>query len=653
MKMARAVIWCHVIGYLLLMTRSDIAAQEPAVDPDALLPSATSLYFRWHAQSEYAELWKDSYAYGGMVKSGLVDFVQALLTPDNVAALLAGFGVPEEQTAQVDGIVRGLLTHAALHGLVIGGDLRPLTGELMVVIPQAAGTELAGKIDSLVRSYAASQSLEVKEQPILQRAVATVKVQTFFVSWWNEGKHLALSINQLGPNKAVGRAAGKSEGFNKSTRYASWKRPRGFAVIEEFAMDLEPLIKLLPAGGPQIAKTVDVFGAKGLKGFMVTTGLEGKMLRTDWDVLMAPERTGLLSMLGGPALIASKLPQLPKDSDFAYATTVNWLKVYDELLSAMTKMGEIYPDMGLSTAPAMVEAFEETLGYQFRDEIFASLADEVVLYSSPTDGPLFTGVSLAIGVKDVGIIRGAIDRIIDLVGLMDSKFLLEKVERDGITYWIAGYAESAMPMAPTLALGKDWLVMTAVSPAAATRFFEIQTSQASNASSWVNLDTKGTKGTVTGMIQHDPRRIIEFAASFLPMIAATVRNVQSDIKVDLTRAPRADVVVANVVPSWAITSFDEEGLHCVSRYSLPLTNPELVAPMYGALVSGLLAIGISPPSDAPFVDQIFEEEGAEPDGAMPEEEGPENEAPDEEDKPADDMTRAINRRPSRVMTYLR
>ncbi|MBY0587528.1 hypothetical protein K2X85_10145 [bacterium] len=647
------------MALLILWSSGWTFAQPPAnanADPDALLPLSTSLYFRWHAQSEYADLWKESMAYGVLVKSGLSDFIGALLTPDNVSALLAGFSVPEEQTAQVDAIVRGLLQHSVEHGLVMGGDLRPLTGELTIVLPQGAGTEWAGRIDSLVRDYAKSQSLEVKEQPLFGRAVATVKIQTFFLNWWNEGKHLVLSINQLGPNKPVGRAAGKGDAFPKSPRYASFKRKRDYAVIEEFAIDLEPIMKLLPAGGVEIAKTIDMLGAKGLKGLILTTGLEGKMLRTDWDVLMSPERNGLLSMLGGPALDLKKLPQLPADRDFLYATTINWTKVYDEIFAALLKMGEIYPDMGLETAPAMVEAFEETLGYQFRDEIFASLGEQIILYSSPTDGPLFTGVSMAVSVKDSAVIGGAIDRVVDLVGLMDSKFLLEKVERSGVTYWIAGYSESAMPMAPTLALGKNWLVLTAISPAAATRFFELQESGAGSNSAWANIDTKGVPGTVTGVIQHDPRRAIEFIASFLPMMAATVRNMQSDIKIDLTRAPRADVVVAHVAPSHSITSFDEEGLHCVSRYSLPLTNPELMAPTYGLIIGTLFTFGIAPPADQPLVDQLFEDEGAE--GEMPagEEPPPEQEAGPAEpadEKPAGDMTRRERSRPVRAMTYLR
>ncbi len=342
------------------------------------------------------------------------------------------------------------------------------------------------------------------------------------------------------------------------------------------------------------------------------------------------------------------------------------MKVYDEFLAAVTKVAEIYPDMGLDTAPAMVEAFEETLGYKFRDEILASLGDEVLLYSSPTDGPLFTGISLAVSIKDRDLISGAIDRLVDLVGLMDSKFMLEKTERDGVTYWIMGYQGSAMPMAPSFSLGKNWLIASAVSPAAATRFFELQQESAASPSRWANIDTKGIPGNVTGFIQHDPRRAIEFAASFLPMVAATVRNLSSDIKIDLTRSPRADIIVANVKPSYAITSYDDQGLHCVSRYSLPLTNPEFVTPIYATIIGTLFTLGITPPgtANAPFIDDLGfqnDETGEPMEEADPAEEkgdDPEMEEDAGDDEPApDDMTQSDptqpHRLPLRPVTYWR
>jgi hypothetical protein len=631
----------RLIGIITILAMTLNLPATFAEDLDALLPAATSIYFRWHPHAEYADIWKESHAYGGLVKSGLLPFIETMLTPDNVRGLLSASGLPEENLGEIDAIARGLLAHIAEHGLLIGGDIKLLAGELCFVLPNGAGTEIAGKIDSAVRAYAQANSLEIKEQSLMNRAVAVLKVDTFFVSWWNEGKHLIISINQLGPNKAVGRANGKSDGYSKSTRYSLFKKKRDYAVIEEVIIDVEPLLRLLPGAVKEIPATIDMLGAKGLKGIALTTGLEGKMMRSDWDLLMATERTGLLSILGGPALAIEKLPTLPEDSDFSYATTINWMKIYDEFLAAVTKMAEIYPDMGLDTAPAMVEAFEETLGYKFRDEIFASLGDEVVLYSSPTDGPLFTGVSLAISIKDRDLISGAIDRLVDLVGLMDSKFMLEKTERDGVTYWIMGYQGSAMPMAPSIALGKNWLVATAVSPAAATRFFEIQAESGASPSRWASIDTKGTTGTITGLIQHDPRRAIEFVASFLPMVAATVRNLSTDIKIDLTKAPRADIIVANVKPSFAITSFDNDGIHCVSRYSLPLTNPEFVTPIYATLIGSLFAVGIAPPDATPFIEDFGlenEEQGELMEEADQQREG-EDDAEGEEPAP-DDMTQS-------------
>jgi hypothetical protein len=150
------------------------------------------------------------------------------------------------------------------------------------------------------------------------------------------------------------------------------------------------------------------------------------------------------------------------------------------------------------------------------------------------------------------------------------------------------------------------------------------------------------------------------------MLAATARNLSTDIKIDLTKAPRADVIVANVKPGYAITSFDNDGLHCVSRYSLPLTNPEFVAPIYATIVGSLFTVGITPPgaATAPFIDDLGfdnDQPGEPTDEADPARENgddPEMEEDAGDDEPApDDMTESNRALPFRInhrpVTYWR
>jgi hypothetical protein len=157
------------------------------------------------------------------------------------------------------------------------------------------------------------------------------------------------------------------------------------------------------------------------------------------------------------------------------------------------------------------------------------------------------------------------------------------------------------------------------------------------------------------------------------MVAAGLRNMPGGVQIDLTRTPRADIIVGSVEPGTAVTTFDAEGLHGTSRYSLPLTNPEWVAPIYGMIVGSLWAVGMAPPETTlPFVEEWNFGEDEEPtdpepgDEAMPEPgeappaepEGdaePNGEVEPEGGEPPtkDDMTRAVRRRPAGSVTYWR
>jgi hypothetical protein len=189
-------------------------------------------------------------------------------------------------------------------------------------------------------------------------------------------------------------------------------------------------------------------------------------------------------------------------------------------------------------------------------------------------------------------LSGALDRLVDLVGLMDAKFMLEKKEIDGVTYWLMGYEASGFPAAPTLALSDDWLVIAPVSPASATRFFD---TQKQSSGTWsldrmADLTPKYT-GTMTGVLVVDPRSIIQFGLSLMPVGMSALRNAYPELGIDLTKLPKTDVILKNVFPGVAVTTSDEAGIHCTSRYSLPFTNPELGVFAGGGMLS-LFPLGL-------------------------------------------------------------
>ena len=78
------------------------------------------------------------------------------------------------------------------------------------------------------------------------------------------------------------------------------------------------------------------------------------------------------------------------------------------------------------------------------------------------------------------------------------------------------------------------------------------------------------------------------------MASAFIRNSLPGFKIDMTQAPRTDIITSSAFPGIAVTTSDEKGIHCISRYSLPLTNPELgLSPATVGVAASLLLPAVS------------------------------------------------------------
>lgn len=546
------------------------------VDLDSLLSPMTSIYFRLHGGPEVKKAWEKTAAHGAIVESGLWGFIASILTEENIRTIAEQSQVPADDLVAIYPKLVKIASHINGHGILVGGDIRLLSGEITAIFPDAADSEVSRDIDEFVRSQCQQNGIEVKEQTIEGRKVASFKYDAFFVQWWNEGPHFVVAGNQIGPNPLIRRMAGKSDGLTKSPRYERFKNDKKYTTHEELWIDAELLLKLVPQAVPEVPKVFELFGLKTLQGLKMTCGFEAEAMRTDWDLLLNTPRKGPFALLGEPALEGKKLPKLPLDADYVYASSIDMVKWYDAIVEMIGKGAEIFPDQGLEQAGDIIKQAESELGVKIRDEILTSLGNEVVLYSSPSDGPIFFGFSAAIAVKNAETLRGALNHLAEKIQSISPEVLIDKTEKDGVTYWIGGYAQAGFPLAPTFALSKDWLLITLVAPPAAVRFFEQQKSSEDFWDKNVNREKLfGHSEKVTGVIYSDPRSMVQLTSSFLPLVSAMIRNSLPGFKIDMTSAPRTDVIVKNTFPGIAVITSDDKGIHCSSRYSLPLTNPEL------------------------------------------------------------------------------
>lgn len=552
-----------------------LAAQEaPRPDPNSLLPTNTLVYVALHGGPEVQAAWEKTAAHKAIVQSGLSDAVYALL-----AAAMPAIGQAAEippEALEYYAFAEELLAHVAEHGLVFGADVRLVAGEILLVLPDAAEKGLDAKIDALLRTLFQAAQIPVADAEIEGRKVASINAEFLYLSWWAEGPHFVLSGNQLGPKPVLRRIAGRGDNLTGTERYARFRAKKSFTIAGEIWVDVPPLVKLIPqAVFPKLPELLDATGLNGLAGVRIAWGYEDEAMRTDYDVFLPAPRKGGFALLDGVDFHPGRLPRLPADADSVQVGCVDFVKAYDALAAMVDSIVQLDPTGEAERIKTQLAKFEQSLEPSLRDSLLAALGSEVVVYSSPADGPFgFMGVSAAVAVKDRARLEAALDRLADGLRAADPAVTIDKKESGGAIYWFGGYRAEFMPVGTTVALSDNWLHLSPLTPAPSLRFMRLQSA---GAPAWDPSPAPLPKhsGKVVGVVYSNPRPLVQLVASAIPLAVAAARNTDPDFDFDLTRLPSVDAILDAAFPGAAVFAVDDEGWHIVSRYSLPLTGPEL------------------------------------------------------------------------------
>lgn len=575
-----------------------------ASEADALLPSNTVVYLALEGGPQARSAWEKSAAHRAIVESGLAENLRVFVDA-GIAMLTSQAGAPPG-VDELRPTIEKTLSHILSEGIVVGADIRLLAGEVMVVLPNAAG--LAGELDEAVRALCRQAQIEVHDQEIEGRQVASVKMDTYYLVWWTEGKHLVFSGNQLGPMPVLRRAAGKSDDLTRSERYARFQQPKPFVITGQIWVDVPPLLKLIPqAAFPEFPGVLKSLGVDGLHGVRIAWGFENEAIRTDYDVFAPAPRRGLLSMLDAPALDVGGLPKLPGDVDYVAALSIDAPEVFDAAVEAFR--GTLALD---NVAPAEFDAqfgkLQDDLGFSIQEDLLRTLGATVVVYSAPSDGPLgFFGVSAAIQVRDRAKLESTLQRVADHLTALAPSTFVDKRESAGVTYWILGARETFVPFAPTLALTDKWAVVTPFTPAPAVRFVRLQSSSSpgwSPAEQWANVPEH--TGTRTGLLYSDPKSTVTMLASLIPVGLTAFRNTSPKVEIEVTKLPNIDTLIDSTFPGVAVMSIDDAGWHLSSRHALPLLGPETGPSGVALAAAWFLGFAVAPygiggPTAMPFI----------------------------------------------------
>jgi len=154
---------------------------------------------------------------------------------------------------------------------------------------------------------------------------------------------------------------------------------------------------------------MDMLGAQELQAIALTAELTDTQSRMDLTILHPQKPTGLLSLMRGSGNEVALPAFIPAGILTAGVSRMDFSKVYDALLGMIGKLGPMAMMITMQ-----IPQLEGQMGFKIRDDLFGSLADEVIQVQDG-DGTKESQV-MGFKVKDADKLGGALNGLKRYVG---------------------------------------------------------------------------------------------------------------------------------------------------------------------------------------------------------------------------------------------
>jgi hypothetical protein len=572
----------YALGLLVVLFPAVSRAANDTDAPEQLLSANSQIYIRWDGIESHRAAY-DKTAIGKMMKgdtgvfvTGVFGQVQesigSLLT---VNQLLTGTPPDKLQKLQKHATESGkLVPLLAEHGFILAVEARgiePPDGQITIILPNA-GAKSAPLLGAL-HLIAGLNKLELKELKVGDTTVSTIIVGPVHVTFWVQGKHAVLTIGTDDAEKTVKTMTTGNHARLTSTEL--FKRVQGYDKFETSArayVDVAAITKLANTRGKDVEALLTELGVDNLKSIVFYSGFEGAAERSVLEMEIPGPRKGLLTLLGGKPFKLGDVPPMPPDVSSWSMTNLDAAKFYDVLVPAAERIaGMIAPDGG-ENVKGFTKKIDEFLGIDLRKDLLGSLDNQLVQYTSPSEGPINFGQTYLFKVKDQKKLEEALEQAIKgLSKLTTTEVKNKKRIYKGVEVHEIHFGQQSFPVVPTYAIHEGWLVVGYYPPAVHGYIGRAKKEMAA----W----KPGPKAEETFKLMpqefvsvsySDPRPSIKTLLSIAPIIASTVNSFSPEFNLDVGTLPNAQEATRHLFPNISVTTDDGKCLRVETRASLAL-----------------------------------------------------------------------------------
>lgn len=577
-----------------------------------LLPQDSILLLKCDGSATHEEAFAKTAAHQALFESGLVPLL-AKAFKEVAAQSPAG---PEA----VAGPAGKFLQHLTQHGVALsvtvappapGGPPMPLP-QAVLVLPEAA--EFAEAIGGLLQG-----TLGI---PVETREIDGRNVQAFVVpdtpgvevGWWAEGGHLVISsgINSIAAHVAV--ASGEAPNL---TDNPLWKQfgPESVdyemttvawfdvgAVRDMFAPMPIPLPPNADGEPVTVAAVTKVLGLDNLGAVISQSGYKGPAIWTENILQVDGEKRGLLALGDYAPIKLDDLPPLPADTKAFAAFSFEPGKFWDNLVALIKDGSKLAPPPASEQVDQLLAGLPQMLNFDIEKELFDTLGNVTTMYlDGSQDIFSFTGMAMAVEVKDAATLRKTVEHIIlQAEAASNGEFRAIRTQKHGRE--ILTFQGENVEIGG-LVVDENWLVLSLFPQTAEAFLMRVDGKLAHwEPSRELNEAFAVMPEEFTALTVSEPRAMYRLVMSLAPVLFTSMKSglkqaglpANFEVPIGLADLPPTEAVTQPLFPNVTMAVKDKRGFHSISRTSLPATPFGGGGAIGGVATTGVLVALVLP-----------------------------------------------------------
>ena len=565
---------------LLLLVAPATNAQDA---PEQLLPVGTQLYVRWDGVAAHVPSYSKT-ALGKMMMGDTGVFVasvykqiqEGLGSVLTVEQLLRGEAPETLQARQADVTEAGkLLGVLAANGFVLGVEVRsfdPPDIQSYLVLPNA-GADPKPVIGALRLAVTMARG-KIGEKKVGDTTLYFVSDPApVHLCWFVAGKHAVVSFGTDEPEKVfkdVTNSPGKR--LVDSPLFKRVKEFNKFETSARLFLDLESLVRMGSAVNKDLAKLLDDLGLTGVKSAVFYSGFENEAESGLLELDVPGPRKGLLSLLASKPFTLADVPPLPPDVVSWSMTNFELSKLYNLAFQTAEQIAGIVAPDAIREIKEIRNKINAALGIDLYKDLLASLDDKVVLYSSPSEGPLSLGMVVMIKVKDEAQLRKALEGLVKGIAKQtNTEVTLKKRSYRGVELREVRVKQQGFFFVPTYAIHKGWLVVSLFPQPVHGYILRANGEMAAwKPSPGVQASFDKLGKEFIAVTYSDPRPGLKTLWSIAPAVGGLINSLSPELNFEVGHLPNAQEATRHLFPNVAVTVDDGKAIRTEIRSSLML-----------------------------------------------------------------------------------